>query len=47
MKTKEIRNHEIYEAPNAEIYDLEVELVYLQEGGYGSGDGPDIPGHDL
>ena len=45
MKTKEIRNHEIYEAPNAEIYDLEVELVYL-ENGSGSGEGGDIGGDD-
>lgn len=45
MKTKEIKNHETYEAPNAEIYDLEVELVYMQDGG-ASGGGPDVPGEE-
>lgn len=45
MKTKKIRNCRIYEVPNAEIYDLEVELAYL-EGGGASGGGNDVPGEE-
>lgn len=45
MKTKMYENYEIYEAPTAEVHDLEVELVYLEDGG-ASGGGPDVPGEE-
>lgn len=45
MKASEIKNHEFYEAPIAEFYDLEVALVYMENGG-GSGEGDDIEGSD-
>lgn len=45
MKTKEIKIFETYEAPTAEVHDLEVELVYLENGG-GSGEGEDVGGSD-